>query len=132
MIAIVFDSPPGPVSQFVEVERDGKGIKFGEWKEKADGYWHLELVEVDHLEKQLAEAQAELAEKKLSYKNVLKAWRKTCAERDKLHDDQIDLSKQLAEAQRTIRIAYSDVPGKGYDAEATLSIYMNNHNLEEW
>ena len=60
MIAIVFDTPPGPESQFVEVERDGKSIEFGDWKEKADGYWHLELVEVERLEKQLAEAQAEV------------------------------------------------------------------------
>ena len=39
---------------------------------------------------------------------------------------------QLAEAQTTIRIAYSDVPDKGYDAEATLRAYMDRHGLEEW
>jgi len=39
---------------------------------------------------------------------------------------------ELVEAQQTIRMAYSDLPDKRYDAEATLNTYMNNHNLEEW
>ena len=42
------------------------------------------------------------------------------------------LQAELVEAQRTIKIAYSDVPDKVYDAEATLEYYMEKHNLEEW
>ena len=53
MISIVFDTPPGPETQFVEVERDGESIQFGKWKQVGD-FWHLELVEVDKLEKELA------------------------------------------------------------------------------
>lgn len=44
----------------------------------------------------------------------------------------IDFHKQLIEAQQTIRMAYSDLPDKKYDAEATLGGYMTRHNLEEW
>ena len=40
--------------------------------------------------------------------------------------------KRLTEAQQTIRMAYSDLPDKKYDAEATLEGYMTRHNLEEW
>ena len=43
-IDIVFDGPPGPVpGRFVEVEFDGASIKFGEWEERADGFWVLKL-----------------------------------------------------------------------------------------
>jgi len=53
MISIIFDHPPGPESQFVEVERDGKSIEFGKWIQVGD-LWHLELPEIDQLEKELA------------------------------------------------------------------------------
>ena len=43
-IQIVFDGPPAHESgRFVEVEQGGKGINFGEWKQREDGYWVLEL-----------------------------------------------------------------------------------------
>jgi len=42
------------------------------------------------------------------------------------------IQQQLKEAQQTIRMAYSDLPDKKYDAEATLEGYMTRHNLEEW
>ena len=68
MIAIVFDGPPGPeAGRFVEVEQDGRSIKFGEWEEQADGYWNLNLVELVPLETlrvQLAEAEAEVERRK--------------------------------------------------------------------
>ena len=44
-IDIVFDGPPGPESgRFVEVEdAGGKGICFGEWTHRPDGYWALRI-----------------------------------------------------------------------------------------
>ncbi len=43
-IEIVFDGPPSHESgRFVEVEQDGKSIKFGEWREGKDGFWYLTL-----------------------------------------------------------------------------------------
>ena len=42
-VAIRFDGPPGHESgRFVEVERDGASIRFGEWVEDGD-YWLLQL-----------------------------------------------------------------------------------------
>ncbi len=52
MIAIRFDGPPGPGDEsgrFIEVERDGASIEFGEWKQDGE-YWLLELTEVAQLE----------------------------------------------------------------------------------
>ena len=59
-IDIVFDGPPSHESgRFVEVEdATGRSIRFGEWVERADGYWVLrlplcdpnEVVYVDPLE----------------------------------------------------------------------------------
>lgn len=45
-IDVVFDGPPGPESgRFVEVEdATGKSIRFGEWVERADGYWVLRFM----------------------------------------------------------------------------------------
>lgn len=42
-IDIVFDGPPGPeAGRFVEVEdSDAKGVNFGEWIKREDGYWVL-------------------------------------------------------------------------------------------
>lgn len=43
-IQIVFDGPPGPESgRFVEVEQGGESIAFGDWIQREDGYWVLEL-----------------------------------------------------------------------------------------
>ncbi len=43
-IDIVFDGPPNhPAPRFVEVERDGHSIKFGEWVHRDDGYWVLRI-----------------------------------------------------------------------------------------
>lgn len=43
-IEIVFDGPPSHESgRFIEVEQDGKGISFGEWVHRDDGYWVLRL-----------------------------------------------------------------------------------------
>ena len=43
-VQIVFDGPPSHhAGRFVEVEQGGKSIKFGEWKEREDGFWVLEL-----------------------------------------------------------------------------------------
>lgn len=44
-VDIVFDGPPSHVSgRFVEVEDSaGKSIKFGEWIQRADGYWVLRI-----------------------------------------------------------------------------------------
>lgn len=45
-IDIVFDGPSGPESgRFIEVEDDaGKGMKFGEWVHRQDGYWVLRIT----------------------------------------------------------------------------------------
>lgn len=45
LVHIVFDGPPSHESgRFIEVETAwGKSISLGEWKERADGYWVLEL-----------------------------------------------------------------------------------------
>ena len=49
-IDIVFDGPPGPQSsRFVEVERDGRSIKLGEWVERPDGYWVLRIPDPEAL-----------------------------------------------------------------------------------
>ena len=42
-VDIVFDGPPSHESgRFVEVENsEGKSINFGEWVQRADGYWVL-------------------------------------------------------------------------------------------
>ena len=44
-IDIVFDGPPSHESgRFVEVENStGKSIKFGDWVQRADGYWVLRI-----------------------------------------------------------------------------------------
>ena len=43
-IGIVFDGPPGPESgRFVEVERNGRSINFGEWVHREDGFWVLRI-----------------------------------------------------------------------------------------
>ena len=43
-IEIVFDGPPSHVSgRFVEVEENGKSIKFGKWEERTEGFWALVL-----------------------------------------------------------------------------------------
>lgn len=35
MLAIRFDGPPGPEGgRFIEVELDGKSVRFGEWKQE--------------------------------------------------------------------------------------------------
>lgn len=47
-IDIVFDGPPGPQGgRFVEVERDGRSIRIGEWVEREDGYWALRIPDPD-------------------------------------------------------------------------------------
>ncbi len=42
-VHIVFDGPPSHESgRFIEVETpDGKGLRFGEWVKRDDGYWAL-------------------------------------------------------------------------------------------
>jgi hypothetical protein len=56
MIAIRFDGPPGPdPGRFVEVERDGASISFGEWKQDGE-FWLLEMKEVDVVVKRLQDA----------------------------------------------------------------------------
>jgi len=44
-ICILFDGPPGPeAGRFVEVETpEGKSIKVGEWRDRGDGYWSLDI-----------------------------------------------------------------------------------------
>lgn len=43
-VDIVFDGPPShDAPRFVEVERDGKAIKYGEWLQREDGYWVLRV-----------------------------------------------------------------------------------------
>lgn len=43
-IDIVFDGPPSHRSgRFVEVERDGKSIRLGEWVARPDGMWALRI-----------------------------------------------------------------------------------------
>lgn len=48
-IHIVFDGPPSQTAgRFVEVETpDGKGISYGNWKKREDGYWVLEIPHYD-------------------------------------------------------------------------------------
>lgn len=49
-IYIRFDGPPEhEAGRFVEVERDGKGIKIGEWRQDGE-YWLLVLTEHMKLE----------------------------------------------------------------------------------
>ena len=42
-IRVVFDGPPGrDMPTFLEVEDEkGRGVKFGQWRERPDGYWEL-------------------------------------------------------------------------------------------
>ena len=42
---IVFDGPPShEAGRFVEVETpDGKGVNYGKWKHRDDGFWVLEI-----------------------------------------------------------------------------------------
>lgn len=47
-IDIVFDGLPSHKSlRFVEVERDGKSIRIGEWIDRGDGYWALRIPDHD-------------------------------------------------------------------------------------
>jgi hypothetical protein len=49
-IDIVFDGPPGPDGpRFVEVERDGASISFGEWVKRDDGFWALRIPDPETL-----------------------------------------------------------------------------------
>lgn len=45
-VDIVFDGPPAAeAGRFVEVEdSQGRGIKFGEWLQRPDGYWVLRIT----------------------------------------------------------------------------------------
>lgn len=46
-IDIVFDGPPSHESgRFVEVEQNGKSIKFGEWVHREDAYWALRIPSI--------------------------------------------------------------------------------------
>lgn len=49
-VDIVFDGPPSHMSgRFVEVENDsGASINFGEWIQRAGGYWALRLYRAPH------------------------------------------------------------------------------------
>ena len=140
MISIVFDSPPGSESQFVEVERDGKSVKFGEWKQHGD-YWHLELFEIDQLEARLKSKAQTITHLRND------AW-KFALDRDKLKTE-VDIlrgqiaagigaaayekmAERLGEAERTIRMAYSELPHDNQNATETLGSYINIHKLEEW
>lgn len=51
-IDIVFDGPPAQKSgRFVEVEdSEGKGINFGEWIHRDDGYWALRITDSRELQ----------------------------------------------------------------------------------
>ena len=53
-IHILFDGPPGPKSgRFVEVENDqGESISAGEWIERENGLWDLE-IDLKELEEKL-------------------------------------------------------------------------------
>jgi hypothetical protein len=48
-IDIVFDVPPGhETGLFVEIEdQEGRGIRFGEWHKRDDGYWVLRIFRLD-------------------------------------------------------------------------------------
>ena len=47
-IDIVFDGPPGSEScRFVEVEDNGRSIKFGDWIDRGNGLWALRLPIID-------------------------------------------------------------------------------------
>lgn len=48
-VDIVFDGPTGPESGgFVDAEDDnGNSIRFGEWIERADGFWVLRITAAD-------------------------------------------------------------------------------------
>lgn len=66
-IDVVFDGPPSHESgRFVEVEdAQGRSINFGEWVERADGYWCLRIPDSRELEAEyqsLDEANTELTE----------------------------------------------------------------------
>lgn len=47
-IDIVFDGPPShEAPRFVEIERDGKSIRIGEWIHREDGYWVLRIPDFE-------------------------------------------------------------------------------------
>ena len=48
-IRVVFDGPPGrDMPTFLEVEdENGRGVNFGLWRERPDGYWELVFRAVD-------------------------------------------------------------------------------------
>lgn len=99
-IQIIFDGPPGPEGgEFVEVERDGKSICFGEWKQREDGYWILEFYDrprvsmgeiqalLDHLNKEKVNA-GQLG-------NWLRSYGVEVA--DELPDHEDDMGRRLAQ-----------------------------------
>jgi hypothetical protein len=60
-IDIVFDGPPDhEAGRFVEVERDGESISFGEWVKREDGFWALRIPDPEPVDK-LAAIRAEIA-----------------------------------------------------------------------
>ncbi len=55
MIVIRFDGPPSHESgRFIEVEKDGASISFGEWRQDGDD-WLLVLTDVAKMEQALRE-----------------------------------------------------------------------------
>lgn len=47
-VTIVVAEPPGPTSQFVEVENDaGRGVRVGEWSTAANGFGRLRITGAD-------------------------------------------------------------------------------------
>ena len=58
-IDIVFDGPPEhEAGRFVEVERDGKSIRLGEWVNRPDGYWVLRIPDPEQLSGEPQEIKA--------------------------------------------------------------------------
>lgn len=48
-VDFVFADDPSGVTAFVEVEVDGKSIRFGKWVRRADGYCALRITKDDLL-----------------------------------------------------------------------------------
>jgi len=120
-IHILFDGPPGPeAGRFVEVERDGQSIRFGEMKEREDGYWVLEIPDQD----------AALAALREEVDKIGECLSTATRCRIKAESEREALRAELADLKDGLTAAHMDGFASG-KAEATEMLRKREGQLEE-
>ena len=94
-IDIIFDGPPSHESgRFVEVERDGKSINYGEWEELDNGLWALRIFDP-------AEHEATIKEQAEEITRVLERNAFISRERDAYADENYKNRQEMSDVCET-------------------------------